>query len=81
MAHWREKTEKSGIGALLWNSYTAYILRLRLRKSVRQRLVFIIVPEEIFLGGIVGPNVFNAFIHFTFILYFLQVLEHLERST
>lgn len=81
MAHWREKTEKSGIGTLLWNSYTAYILRLRLRESARQRLVFIIVPEEIFLGGIVGPNVFNAFIHFTFILYFLQVLEHLERST
>ena len=50
-------------------------------KVSRQRLVFIIVPEEIFLGGIVGPNVFNAFIHFTFILYFLQVLEHLERST
>lgn len=81
LGHWREKTEKSGIGTLLWNSYTAYILRLRLRKSARQRLVFIIVPEEIFLGGIVGPNVFNAFIHFTFILYFLQVLEHLERST
>ena len=41
---------------------------------LRLFLILILVEQEVFLGGIVGPDVFNAFIDIAFVFYLLQVL-------
>ena len=44
-------------------------------------LIFILVEKEILLSGIVRPDILDTFIDITLILYLLQVLKHLQRST
>lgn len=66
---------------LSYNSHTAYIQRFKLFTQLFERLVFVLVEEEIFLTWIVRPNVFDAFIHFAFIFHFLKVFDNFERST
>ena len=44
-------------------------------------LIFLLVEEEIVLGGVVGPDVFDRFVDFTLVFYLLQVFEHFERRT
>jgi hypothetical protein len=34
-------------------------------------LILVFVKEEVFFGGIIGPQVFDTFVYFTFILNFL----------
>ncbi len=34
-------------------------------------LVFLLVEEEVFFGGVVGPNVFYAFVGFALVFHFL----------
>ena len=41
-------------------------------------LILILVEEEVFLGRIVGPEVFYVFVCLAFVLYFLQVLHYLH---
>ena len=43
---WGDKRTKSGIGILLYNSYTAYIQRFKLFAQLFERLVFVLVEEE-----------------------------------
>jgi hypothetical protein len=33
--------------------------------------IFVFVEEEVFLAGIIGPDVFDGLIRFSFIFYFL----------
>ncbi len=66
---------------LSYNSHTAYIQRFKLFTQLFERLIFVLVEEEIFLTWIVRPNVFDAFIHFAFIFHFLKVFDNFERST
>jgi len=40
------KERESGIGMLLYNSYTAYIQRFKLFAQLFERLVFVLVEEE-----------------------------------
>ncbi len=40
---------------LLYNSYTAYIQRFKLFVWLFERLVFVLVEEEILFCGVVGP--------------------------
>ena len=43
-------------------------------------LVFVFVEQEVLLGGVVGPNVFDGFVDFAFVFEFLQVFDHFHRS-
>ncbi len=40
---------------LLYNSYTAYIQRFKLFVWLFERLVFVLVEEEVLFCGVVGP--------------------------
>lgn len=40
---------------LLYNSYTAYIQRFKLFTQLFERLIFVLVEEEVLFCGIVGP--------------------------
>lgn len=40
---------------LLYNSYTAYIQRFKLFTQLFERLVFVLVEEEVLFCGVVGP--------------------------
>lgn len=42
------------------------------------RLVFFFVEEEVFFGGVVGPDVFDAFVGLAFVFHFLKVLDYFE---
>ena len=66
---------------LSYNSHTAYIQRFKLFTQLFERLIFVLVEEEVFLTWIVRPDVFDAFIHFAFIFHFLKVFDNFERST
>ena len=41
-------------------------------------LVLFFVEEEVFFGGVVGPDVFNAFVCFALVFHFLEVFNHFE---
>ena len=62
---------------LLYNSYTAYIQRFKLFVQLFELLVFVLVEEEIFFCGIVGPDVFDALVHIAFVFNLLQVFQNL----
>lgn len=40
---------------LLYNSYTAYIQHFKLFTQLFERLVFVLVEEEVLFCGVVGP--------------------------
>ena len=44
-------------------------------------LIFFLVEEKIVFGRVVGPDIFDGFVDFAFVLYLLQVLEHFERRS
>ena len=46
-------------------------------RAVRQS-IFLFVEEEVFFGGVVGPDVFDGFVGFAFVFDFLEVLDHFE---
>ena len=64
---------------LLYNSYTAYIQCFELFVQLFERLVFVLVEEEVFFCRIVGPDVLDALVDVTLILYLLQILQHFKR--
>ena len=39
-------------------------------------LIFVFVEEEVFLRGIIGPNVFDGLKNFTFVLKFVEIFYH-----
>lgn len=43
-------------------------------------LILILVEKKVFFRGIVGPDVFDAVINITLVLYFLKVLKHFKWS-
>ena len=43
-------------------------------------LVFILVEEEVVVAGVVGPDVFDAFVDLALIFDLLEILYHLHRS-
>lgn len=43
-------------------------------------LVFVFVKQEIFFGGIIGPNIFDTVINVPLILYFLQIFQYFKWS-
>ena len=43
-------------------------------------LVFILVEEEVVVAGVVGPDVFDAFVDLAFIFDLLEILYYLHRS-
>lgn len=49
-----QKNVKSGI-EMLYNSYTAYIQRFKLFVQQFERLVFVLIKEEVLFCGVVGP--------------------------
>lgn len=49
-----QKNGKSGI-EMLYNSYTAYIQRFKLFAWLFERLVFVLVEEEVLFCRVVGP--------------------------
>ena len=44
-------------------------------------LILVLVEQEIFLGGVVGPNLFDTLVDITLVFYLLQVLQYFEGST
>ncbi len=44
------------------------------------RLVFLFVEEEVVVAGVVGPDVFDAFVDLALIFDLLEILYHLHRS-
>lgn len=44
-------------------------------------LVFLLIPEEVILRGIVGPYVLYGLVDFTLIFEFLKVLDDFKRAT
>ena len=42
-------------------------------------LIFVFFKEKVFLGGVVGPDIFDAFILIAFIFYFLKVFDYFKR--
>lgn len=40
--------------------------------------ILILIEEKVFFSGIIGPDVFNAFIDFTFVLNLLQVFDYFK---
>lgn len=40
--------------------------------------IFVFVEEEVFFGGVVGPDVFDAFVGVALVLDFLEVLDDFE---
>lgn len=40
---------------LSYNSYTAYIQRFKLFTQLFERLIFVLIEEEILFCGVVGP--------------------------
>ena len=51
------KDRKSDMRIFVENSHTAYIQRFKLFTQLFERLIFVLVEEEIFFCGIVGPDV------------------------
>lgn len=49
-----QKNVKSGI-EMLYNSYTAYIQRFKLFVQLFERLIFVLVEEEVLFCRVVGP--------------------------
>lgn len=49
-----QKNRKSGI-EMLYNSYTAYIQCFKLFAQQFERLIFVLVEEEVLFCGVVGP--------------------------
>ena len=49
-----QKNVKSGI-EMLYNSYTAYIQRFKLFVQQFERLIFVLVKEEVLFCRVVGP--------------------------
>ena len=41
-------------------------------------LIFLFVEEEVFIGGVVGPDVFDAFVGVAFVFHFLEVFDYFE---
>ena len=56
----------------------AHSYKLILTAVLDKQSVFVLVKEEIFFSGIIGPNVLNTLINLAIILYFLQVLNYLK---
>lgn len=58
-------------------------IRCSLRRlgGVGVGLVFIFVEEEVFLRGIVWPNVFDHLVDFAIVFELLEVFYHFEGST
>ena len=48
---------------------------------IDERLVLVIIPQEIILGRIIRPDVFDAIVNITFIFNLLQILQNLQRRT
>ena len=46
--------------------------------ALKIALIFLLVEEEVFFAGIVGPNIFDAFVNFAFVFHFLEVLDDFE---
>lgn len=44
-------------------------------------LIFVLIKKEIFLCGIIRPNILDAFINISFILYLLEILQYFEWGT
>ena len=61
------------------NSYTAYIQRSKQFAQLFERLVFVLVEEEVFLRRVIRPDVFNALVDISLVLYLLQVLKNFKR--
>ena len=40
--------------------------------------ILVLVEEEVFLGGVVGPDILDGFVDVALVLYLLQVLDHLK---
>ena len=40
--------------------------------------IFVLVEEEVFFGGVVGPDVFDGFVGVAFVFDFLKVLDYFE---
>jgi len=49
--------------------------------ALKACLIFVLVEQKIFFGGIVGPDVFDTLVGFAFIFYFLKVLYHFKRCS
>ena len=43
--------------------------------------ILILVEEEVFFGGVVGPDVFYAFVGVAFVFDFLEVFDNFERGS
>lgn len=44
-------------------------------------LILILVEEEVFFGGVVGPYVFDGLVDFAFLFEFLEVFYHFHRGS
>ena len=41
-------------------------------------LIFFLVEEEVFFAGVVGPDIFDAFVDFAFVFHLLKVFDDFE---
>ena len=55
----------------------AHVHYLILIIVIDERLVLVLVEEEIFFCGIVGPDVLDALVHIAFVFNLLQVFQNL----
>ena len=49
-------------------------------KIVENVLIFFLVPHEVFLGGVVRPDVFDGFVDFAVVFKFFEVLDDFVRG-
>ena len=44
-------------------------------------LILVLVEEEVLFRGVVGPYVFDTFVYFAFVFYFLEIFDDFEGRT
>ena len=45
------------------------------------KLIFLFIKEEVFLGRIIGPDVFDGLVDLSVVFEFLEVLDNILRSS
>lgn len=69
------------MGSSQKTTHTAYNQLVKSNWQNNERLILVIVPEEIILGRIIRPDVLDALINIAFVFYLLQILQNLQRRT
>ncbi len=68
---------KKRLTSLFFHLSIAYISKyLCLKIRLIFQSILLLVEEEVFFGGVVGPDIFDAFVGFAFVFDFLEVFDY-----